>query len=292
MANEQAKQLLSQATSAIQNGDFNGALGLINQAIDLDSTDAESFVLRGIALAQTGQAAGATESFHEALRLDPGNVKAHYNLAVHYYGSGDKTAALEMARQAIAFDPGHAAAQDLLRRLQAEGFGVESADPTATPPMAGEGPQAFSSAPSAGYYREGYGGPQDQYVKPAHSIAMIERMGKTWDIIGWSAVFVGLVVFGGNIAFGPGARMGQDFFNDFGGTMQRLKENPHLYDPTPLGLVFNLLSYLVIAVTLTYIIMDIVDRRGNWLWIIPFVICCCCGMHWAALGIYLAAGRK
>lgn len=288
MANEQAKQLLSQATAAIQNGDFNGALGFINQAIEIDPSDAEAFVLRGIAMAQTGQPEGATEAFHEALRIDPNNVKAHYNLAVHYYGSGDKSAALEMVRQALAFDPNHAAARDLLRRLESEGMAGPAADPTATPPYAGESPGAYGAPPQPGYYREGY----DQYQSPVHSIAMVERMGKKWDFAGWGIVIGGVVILAGNIAFGTGTRAIRDLINDTQGTLQRMRENPHLYDASALGNLFTILSWLVAAIALTYMIMDIIDRRGNWLWMIPFVCCCCCGFHWAALGIYLAAGRK
>jgi hypothetical protein len=39
-------------------------------------------------------------------------------------------------------------------------------------------------------------------------------------------------------------------------------------------------------------IMDLIDRRGNFIWLIPNVICSCCGFGWITLPIYILAGRN
>jgi hypothetical protein len=58
------------------------------------------------------------------------------------------------------------------------------------------------------------------------------------------------------------------------------------------GLIGALLVYLMMALGWAWTATDIMDRRANWLWVLPMFICCCCEAHWLAMAIYMLAGRK
>jgi tetratricopeptide (TPR) repeat protein len=304
MAEEQARGFIEQATQSLQGGQHQQALELLDQALALDPHNAETHILRGIALSQTNQPDLATAAFQQAILISP-NAKGFYNLAVHQYQLGQKQPALDAAREAVRIDPAHAGAKDLVSRLEREmglpqsGSAAAINDvlkpgeaPAQEGTMAGgvAGPGAgspygttHSQAPQGEYYRQGYV-PQEQ----VHSLKMVENMGKTWDTIGWAIVAAGGLVFILSIfvSFGavmellnnPAASAGQNPFMSTGGSVA--------------SLILNILGLFSIIASFTWMIMDIQDRRNNWLWILPLVICCCCGMNWAVVAVYMLGGRK
>lgn len=283
MAEDQAKGFLDQATQSIQGGMFNQAIDLIDQAIAIDPNNAEAYLLRGVAMAQTNQPDGATESFQKAIMIQPTNAKAFFNLAVHQSRMGNKTQALDASREALRLDPAHAGARELIVQLEQE-LGLErTVDPMLkedVPPVQA-GPQnpygaqnPYAQQPGAQYYRQGY-------APSAHSVAFVEKMGQTWTTIGWVLVGVWVVIFLiSMITSGP--QMIEAF--------QEAMRNPNAPRPVQQGnILVQILSWINALAALIWMIIDIADRRGNWLWLVLFICCCCCAPIQA---IYIAAGRR
>lgn len=287
MSAEQAKGFLDQATQSIQGGMFTQAIDLIDQAIALDPNNAEAYLLKGVAMAQTNQPDAATEAFQKAIMIQPTNPKAFFNLAVHQSRTGNKTSALDAAREALRLDPAHAGARELVGQLEQELGLARTADPMlkedAPPvqavqnpyanqnPYASQNPYTQQNAP---YYREGYG-------PSAHSVAFVERMGATWTTIGWVLVGIWVLIFLiSMITSGP----------QIIEAMQQAMRNPNAQPPMQQGNLFlQVLSWINTLAALIWMIIDIADRRGNWLWLVLFICCCCCAPIQA---IYMAAGRK
>ncbi len=277
MSEEQVRGFIDQATQSIQGGMFNQAIELIDQALALQPDNGEAYLLRGVALSQVNQPQAATEAFQKAVMLQPTNSKAHFNLAVHYSRLGQKDLGLDAAQEALRLDPAHAGARDLVTQLERE-LGVPStatdSPATDSPPVqtaqpmgnpyAGQNPYQQSNAP---YLREGYS-------PNVHAVAFVEKMGSNWVTLGW--VLTGLSLL----------------FLIIG--LQQLLSNPSASrDPfagfTGSRLIITLVDMGVRFAALGWVITDIMDRRGNWVWLIPFVLCCCCAPVQA---IYMLAGRK
>ena len=284
MSNDQAKGFIQQAGQSIQSGQYAQALELVDQAIAIDPMDPEAHVLRGVALSSTNQPDAAVESFRRAIGLDPQNTKAFFNLAIHYYRIGQKAEALEMAREVVNQDPTHTGARELVTRIEAE--------TNAHTTVAGEGGEqsAFAAPPAPGagaQYRPGY----DE--KPVHTIGFIERMGKNWTVVGW--ILSGLQALFFFFSIAQAIQLWQKMLTDPASLQQPGANQSMMMMPsTPVEWVMAGASLMTLLLTFVWMILDITDRRTNWLWILPFVILCCCcnGLHWVILAIYIIAGRK
>lgn len=282
---DQAKEFIAQATQSLQSGQIAQAMDLANQAIALDPTNSEAYILKGIAAAQSNQPEAATEAFGEAVRLDPNSSKAHFNLSVHQYGLGQKMASLESSRKALQADPGHAGARDMIARLEAE-LGLAAPAPTpqmVTPPVDQNTPygapmqqQAPQNNP---YYRSPYDSQSPQQVG---SIPFVENMGSTWTTIGWLIIGIGLMLTIASTAtmFPQIQKMMSD---------PAAAQQASAFSGTS---VWSILSYIPLLGSLVWMCMDIANRRGNWVWLVPFVLCCCCGFPYIPMGIYMLTGRN
>ncbi len=297
MSDEQAKQFLEQATQSLQSGQFQQALDLAEQAIALKEND-ESQILKGIALSQLNQPDGATTAFRRAITLNAYNPKAYYNLAVHYYAQGQRNEALEMARETVRIDSKHAGARDLVARIDAEltpktdvaaprimDDGTTTTAGPETPPSEGIGPQApYQGPPTGGYTRPGY------ETSGVHSLQFVERMGKTWDTFAWILIVILAIA----CIFYWVTNIGQ-FMEAFGNpeAMRRLGGMNAFSNMSIFQLVVAIIGFLARIAALVWMIMELSDRRGNWLWLLPYLLCCCCaGADWLVMGIYLLAGRQ
>lgn len=292
MSSEQSKAFLDSATQALQGGQFSQALELVEQAIALTPEDSEAFVLKGIAHSQLQQADEATEAFRHAIMLAPVSVKAYYNLAVHYFAIGQKAAAVEMAHEAVRLDPQHVGAKDLLNRVEAETRPGHPAapdpsvhDPLAAPPEGTAGPQQpgqpagpYQAAPQT-FYRQGY------ESKNVHSIAFIENMGKSWDTVGYAIGAVSTVL--GVTSLVQQFQFYSSHNWDFVAAQQALQAQGPVYG----NMLLFLLGMFTLLMSILWMIMDITDRRGNWLWFLPYVLCCCCGLQGPVMMIYIWKGR-
>jgi tetratricopeptide (TPR) repeat protein len=276
MSNEQAQEFLNQATQSVQSGQFDQALTLVDQCLALDPSNGDAYLLRGIALSQTKQPDLAQAAFRAAADLMPGSPKPLFNLAVHLYGTGYKREAYDSANEALRLDPSHAQARDLANRLQQE-LGI----PAPGLPHAGpEGAQAQNpyTQPAAGYYRPGY----EAQPGVVHSIGYVEKMGDGWNKLGLGLVIGAIVMFVGSFAARgmmpqPNIQPGD---NPFAAIAQ-------IYTGPMLIMAFVQLIFYFVSIW--WIVSDIADRRGNWLWLVGYLICCCCApIH----VIYFFAGRK
>ncbi len=320
MAQEQIQPFLDQATQSIQSGQFDGALQLVNQALALVPDSADAYLLRGICLSQTGQPAAATEAFTKAISLDPKSAKARYNLSVHQYALGQKVDALKSSREALELEPTHAGARQLITTLEAELAGPSPSstpnynDPLAvqsTPPPISQAPTIPVSQPNpySSSEQSNIGQPQvsapptmpnvppqvntagqnpyakSAYEGPEHSIPFVENLGKAWVGIGWGLAALSLMGFIVGIIMFMGA-FNAGLANDPQQMTQWMEGQNGLMWLSRIGGFGSLLGILI------WTIMDIIDRRGNFVWLIPNIVCSCCGFGWLTLPIYILAGRN
>lgn len=267
---QQSRTFVEHAAQSLRSGHDHEALEFAEQAIVLDPNDAEGHILRGIALAKLLRTVEATEAFQQAVRLDPLSAKAHHNLAVHLYIQGERAQAALAAREAVRLEPNNVGSMDLLKQMGLDDASASKEQyirsyATVEPP-----PQ-----------RPGYS-------LPVHSIAWIERLGKRWSAIGWAVVILGALGFVMRLT--STADILQAFLND-PGSFEQLPSRITDY-ANPVSVAGVVLVYLSIVLGWIWAVMDIMDRRGNWAWVAPLALCCCCEAQWLALAVYLALGRK
>lgn len=322
MSQDQVRQFIDQATQSIQSGQFDGALQLIDQALALSPIEADAYILRGICLSQTGQPAAATDAFNRATALDPTSAKAKYNIGVHQYALGQKLEALKSAREALNLDPAHAGARQLVSNLETEISGPSdrtmsnpndplemppipqtppssepnpSANPYNAPAIPQETPTvepAMPSPPPAGslvpqgdlppvsnpYMKQGY-------EQSAHSLPFVENLGSAWLGIGWAlaaanlAGFIAIIILVVNV-------LGQVNPNDPEAVTRAVESQ------TGLLWFSRIAGFGTLVGIMIWSIMDLIDRRGNFVWLIPNIVCSCCGFGWLTLPIYILAGRN
>lgn len=286
MADYAGKDFLDQATQSLQGGRYQQALEFAENALALAPDSAEAYLLRGIAQSQLSRPHDAVESLRKAMELDPASPKPPYNLAVHYYGAGEKMEALVAVRRAVELDPAHAAARDLLQRLESElniaappspmgAGGVTGAEPPLNPVR-------IAPVRDAGQWRQGY-------LAPVHSIRWIESIDSAWSLIGW--LLAGSVLV---ITIFMCVTVGGDLARLFSDAMSN--SNTSTAEPGFMhSALFTSLFYLGLALKLGAIIwmmIELSDRRGPWLWILPFILCCCFGLEGVTMAIYLIWGRS
>ncbi len=316
MSEDHGKQFRDEAMQSLQSGQFDKALELINQAIELNDRDSEAHVLKGITLSQLNRPDEATQAFREAISCGPSNAKAYFNLAVHQYTLGQKVEAESMAREAVRLDPSHAGARDLVGRIQRE-LSPELITPTGkvpanpgnpadplsggtAPPSAGPGqgaPPAGAPGPQGGQPNQG---PQQNYYRPPyeersgynnsniHSIAFIGNMGKGWDTFGYIVSALNILIFVVTILMI--LPMLQEAFKN--PEAFRNQNAMMMSGAGPAVQVMEILGYLIRLISLVWMILDLSDRRGNWLWLIPFILCCCCGLPGMIMPFYIWKGRS
>jgi tetratricopeptide (TPR) repeat protein len=312
MAQEQIREFIDQATQSIQSGQFEGAIQLLDQALAIAPANAEALVLKGICLSQSGQPSAATESFNKAVILEPSNSKAHYNMAVHLYALGQKTEALKHAREAAQNDATHAGARQLIATLEAEISPPAPAIPNPNDPLAGMGTALpVASAPQANPYqqsnpyaqstpespRPGGMGPapiatpshnpymKQGYETPTHSLPLVENLGSAWLGIGWALAALSFAGFVVGVLVAISAMSGANL-NDPDAIARAMEGQGAMLWVSRITGFGSLIGIMI------WSIMDIIDRRGNFVWLIPNIICSCCGFGWVTLPIYILAGRN
>lgn len=275
MSQEQARPVLDEATLAVQTGRFQDALPLVDQALVLDPDNYEAFVLQGIALSQTNQPEEAIKSFRRAIELNPRVPKPYYNLAVHLYGLNRKEQALEMARKANEVDPEHENSHSLTRKIEQD-LGM------AAPPAEDFGAPEGSSYYRASEYdelRPGFENDPD-----VHSLPLVEKLGKNWITIGWVLTAIPLLLFGLGLVTGGLTSMPESM----GRQMDLASVGGMAW-----GLAVSRIVFGFAAVT--WMVMDIIDRRLNLIWLLPQIFCCTCtcgSLNWVIQLVYILTARK
>lgn len=173
-----------------------------------------------------------------------------------------------MAMEAARLEPNNAGARDLILRIESE----SGMAPSGVPDPSGV-PTPYAS-PQESYVRPGY-------EPPLHSIKFVENMGGGWLTIAWVLAVIDLGILAFSImAFVP-------LFGKFQGDPKGMQLA--MQHAIPIGV--TIVSWVGKLGMLGWLIVDIMDRRGNWLWVLPQVLCGFCGCGFLTLPIYLLAGR-
>ncbi len=116
--------LLHAALSEMKNGDFEGAIGHLKDALNLDPGSGQakqelslSLVALGGQLLLQGNLSGAIDRYKEALSYSPDNVGAYIGLARAFLQSGDLKKAIEELQDGWKVDPSNRDIPNLLREL-------------------------------------------------------------------------------------------------------------------------------------------------------------------------------
>lgn len=282
MSDFATKQFIEQAQQSLGSGKIAEALEFAQQAAALDPANAEALMLCAVAFSQLNRPLEADDAFAKSAELTPTNPKLYYNWAVHHYSMGNKQEALAKGRNALDLDPSHASARDLVIRLEGE-LGLRSAAPTYdAPPVPGPFPQG-SVQPPTHYYAN--------YEPPLHSLKFVEKLGPTWDLLGWG--FGGLRMLMFLISLAQMSKVLSDASSDTSQVMTNIANNPLYYQSGSNPVISGVAILLMLAV-LVWLILDILDRRASWLWLIPYVVFCCCtcsAFDWIILPLYVFVGR-
>lgn len=138
-------------------------------------------------------------------------------------------------------------------------------------------PQQFAQYP-----REGYGSPN------AGAIPAIDRLGTTWTIIGWTIIVLSLAYTLYSVAvMGPQIL---DFMRQMSAGKDPNTLSKELQGKIPIWV--SVVSWIITLSSLGWSILDVVNRRGNMLWLLPFICCTCGGMQWLVLPIYMVTARN
>ena len=265
MSSKSTRQTIDQGVAALQAGKYQEALRLLDIAIEQQPENGELYGLRAIAFAQVGRAEAATESFLKACKLDP-TAKTYYNLAVHQHNIGEKAAALETAQRCLFLDPQNKEANGLLATMTAESEQVQfsakgvSLDPTLL----------------AKKRRYGFG--------RKHLFAVLAENQEPWVALGWTIVGFSIV-----------ATILMKLYFPLVAPAHPDPKNPLLgYKPGS-----SLSSFALIAFFLTTILssmiwtsLDLIDRRGRALWMIPMMLCCFLFLPFIPQSLYMYVGRR
>ena len=278
MSQEQAAEFIKQAGDAIGSGQFSEALDALDKALGFTPDSADAHGMRGIALSQLQRPEEATSAFRRAISISPNNPKVYFNLAVHLYGQDQKVEAMEMAKEATRLDFSHTGAKDLIARIESDmnGPSVDGVRPMGAPPAAEVG-----SAPTVAYPRPGY----DE--EAVHSVALVEKLGTKWVPLGWLLIVVAMVVFG--VIWSQTLPMITSMIGNPNAAEEMQKMQAQM--PSYMQII-GILGWLNRALILTWMIMDILDRRASFFWLITVVPCCSCGLEWVGPIAYILFGRK
>jgi tetratricopeptide (TPR) repeat protein len=265
MPSEPTRQLILKAIEAIGSGKYSDALKLLDKADDIESDLPEVYELRGIAFAQTGRAEAATESFRRASTLQP-SAKAFFNLAVHLYNIGEAADSLESVKKCLKLDPNNSEAKQLVARLSGQGV-----DPK------------FSAAgnvidPTNLAYKRRYG------FGRKHLFAALAENQEQWVQTGWAIVVLSIV-----------SALLMKIVSPFH-VPAKFNDHDILGGLKPIAAPY---AFATIAFFLTMVLasmiwtsLDLIDRRGKALWMIPMMLCCFTCAPSVAQSLYMYIGRR
>lgn len=256
---------MQQANEAVRDSRFDHALALADQVLAIEPDHADALVIRGIALASMSSPEAATEAFQRAIAVNPRYAKAYFNLAVHWFNLGRLEEARVMAGQALALDPTHAQSRDLIANIEYQRSlaAPENAYRESAPPRLGPVGPEYSPRPQE-WIR--------QTLPPfvtGHSIPVVARMGSTWGLLFW-LLFAGMVVsLGVAIAqFGPMFDLMVQ-----GAAQSEVTAKATEIQSSPTYVMTAFVSNICWLGLIVWGIMDIIDRRSSWAWLLLFVCC-------------------
>lgn len=143
--------LLDDGIRALQAGDMDRALSLLNASVAANPADGRAHGYLGICKARKGDLAGSVNSLQEAARLQPSDPMAQFNLAVALMQAQRTDEARAAFQAVLALDPSNAKAQQGLQQLGAGAQPAQPAAPTAPPAWNPQARGVDLSAPAGSY---------------------------------------------------------------------------------------------------------------------------------------------
>ena len=108
----EAEKYIREGVWYAQSGKLSSAIEAYSKAINIDSSNAEAYGLKGYALLRRGQIKNRPEDVQEAVRsleysvrIDSTNKWTHYNLALAYREFGEQEKAIQNLKRALELDP-------------------------------------------------------------------------------------------------------------------------------------------------------------------------------------------
>ena len=254
----QLEVLVSECTDLVNGGQFAEALTKADAALAIEPSSPGAALARAVCLSQLGNSSEASVAFDVAIGLAPGDAKARFNAAVHEYNLGNVDLARSLANQAIDLDANHEGAKGLLQRMP-------------------------SQTQQAAYPRDFEMSDQVQNV----GLPFITKMGKGWVTLGWVLTLVSVASFV-NMLLTVLPKLSEVMAAAQAGdqaksaALQASMTNPAL----------QVFGYLHLAAVVVWMILDLIHRKGNMLWLIAHIPCSCCGGSFLTLPIYILFGRK
>jgi len=259
MANDGIQQALSKAVDALSSGQYSSALTFADEALALDPASADGMLHRAIALSQLERTADAEAAFLAAIDLAPNSAKVWFNRAVHEFNKGAEGESLRCAQKALELDPLHRGALDLRARLDGEEL--------VAPPVE-------TSLPPAE--------PRPVYAVPTGpSLPFIESLGVKWRWIGWLIALTSLIGFALSMSFLIPAS-GFALIDP-----EKLQELAAKDANMQLANLFSTMSWMGAII---YTVLDTINRRTSWTWLVPQLLCSCV-IGWLVMPLYLLLNR-
>jgi len=108
---------LEQAICVFKDGDFQQAIGLLEDASRIYPGSYEAFVYLGAAYAQIGRHNASIGAFKRASEINPSSPRIHYNLGQAYEAAGVPREAWFEYKRALELDPRYGLARGALISL-------------------------------------------------------------------------------------------------------------------------------------------------------------------------------
>ena len=259
---EDPNTALRQATDLVNAGNYEEALERSRSLLVIEPNNGDAKLIEAISLSQLGNSRDASEEFAAAIRLLPTSVKARFNAAVHEFNNGNAGEARILANEALSLDPNHEGTKVLMDKM---------------------GPEPGYTSGGVTYPREGASGFEPAY----EGIEGIRKLGSKWVLIGWLLAVLSAASFVYGLAMMyPHIGEIMSAFNS--GDQAKIQQIANSIQ----GPAIQILSYVLVAANMIWTIMDLIHRRGNFVWLIAHIPCSCCGFSFITQPIYILFGRK
>jgi tetratricopeptide (TPR) repeat protein len=279
----QITQFIDQATQDMQRGYSKRAIKTLDRALALDPKCGEALGLKAIALATLGEDLKAVETFRLAVAAAPDSAKVAYNFAFHLKELGQLPSALVEVRRAVVLDASSASAVSLMRDLERD-LGEQPLDLTRA--SSNEESEHLADAESgsarqntAPYLRSGFYDDRQEI----QSLRWVEGLGSRWYTLGWVLCVANGLFCVREIAEFLKHGLNSPLFS-YQGNLPVIQ--------TYMSLAATLVSAICVVGLLFWLIFELTNRRGNWLWLVPAMLACfICSTMWIVVLCYLIFER-
>ena len=270
MSGQPSLNTIESAREAVSSSKYTEALNLLDELEDSGFVDAELYLLRGISFAQVGKAEAATESLKKAAKANP-SVVTFYNLAVHLSNIGESADALAVAQKCQKLAPESTGVKSLVAAIESSSDHVAFST----------GGTAIVPTQLSRKRRYGFG------LK--HLFRLLAENQDSWVALCWTVLglaIVAAIIVKVNFPLVAPAH---------GGASRSDLNAPFLgYKPqNSMGAFLEIAFFLgTILASMIWTSLDLIDRRGRALWMIPMMLGCFLFLPFLPQSLYMAIGRR